>query len=124
MIKTFHVRTHLQLVDVFTKALGAPVFLDLTNRLDLINIFSSNITYPQSWQDSEAISTAKAALVLRGVVKKINQKNKPEAVMNKGRLTRARRTKEQKKKRGLNDSSNNSISVLLRKLLVALKGVS
>ena len=57
-------------------------------------------------------------------VKKINQKNKPEAVMNKGRLTRARRTKEQKKKRGLNDSSNSNISILLRKLLVALKGVS
>ena len=57
-------------------------------------------------------------------VKKINQKNKLEAVMSKGRLTRARRTKEQKKKRGLNDSSNNSISILLRKLLVALKGVS
>ena len=55
------------------------------------------------------------------IVKKINQKNKPEAVMNKGRLTRVRKTKEQKKKRGSNDSS---ISILLRKLLVALKGVS
>ena len=66
MIKTFHVRTHLQLADVFTKALGAHVFLDLINRLGLLNIFSSNITYPQSWQDTEVISTAEATLVLRG----------------------------------------------------------
>ena len=57
-------------------------------------------------------------------VKKIKQRSKPEAVMNEGRQTRARRTKEQKKKKGLNDSSNSSISILLRKLLVALKGIS
>ena len=29
MIKTFHVKTHLQLANVFTKALGALVSLDL-----------------------------------------------------------------------------------------------
>ena len=57
-------------------------------------------------------------------VKKIKQRSKPEAVMNEGRQTRARRIKEQKKKKGLNDSSNSSISILLRKLLVALKGIS
>ena len=39
--------------------------------------------------------------------------------MNKERQTRVRKTKEQKKKKGLNDSS---IGVLLGKLLVALKG--
>ena len=84
MIKTFHVRTHLQLVDVFTKALGAPVFLDLTNRLDLINIFSSNISYPQSWQDTEAISTTEAALVLRGAIKK-KPKTKGKGKLKKGK---------------------------------------
>ena len=41
--------------------------------------------------------------------------------MNKERPTHVRKTKEQKKKRGLNGSS---ISILLRKLLVALKRVS
>ena len=66
MIKTFHVRTHLQLANVFTKALGTPAFLDLISRLGLLNIFSSNITYPQSWQDTEAISTVEATLILRG----------------------------------------------------------
>ena len=121
MIKTFHVRTNLQLADVFTKALGAPAFLDLISRLGLLNLFSPNITYPQSLQDSEAISTAEAALVLKGAVKKIKQRNKPEAMMNEGRQSRARRSKEQKKKKGLNDSS---FGILLRKLLVALKGIS
>ena len=66
MIKTFHVRTHLQLANVFTKALGTPAFLDLISRLGLLNIFNSNITYPQSWQDTEAISTVEATLILRG----------------------------------------------------------
>ena len=84
MIKTFHVKTHLQLANVFTKALGAPVFLDLTNRLDLINIFSSNISYPQSWQDTEAISTTEAALVLRGAIKK-KPKTKGKGKLKKGK---------------------------------------
>ena len=57
-------------------------------------------------------------------VKKIKQRSKPEAMMNEGRQSRARRSKEQKKKKGLNDSSNSSIGILLRKLLVALKGIS
>ena len=97
MIKTFHVRTHLQLVDVFTKALGAPVFLDLTNRLDLINIFSSNISYPQSWQDTEAISTTEAALVLRGAIKK-----KPKTT-GKGKL--------KKGKEGLKEGSKTDLKI-------------
>ena len=42
-------------------------------------------------------------------------------MMNEGRQSRARRSKEQKKKKGLNDSS---FGILLRKLLVALKGIS
>ena len=57
-------------------------------------------------------------MVLRGAVKKINQKKKPEPVLKKEKLTRARKTKMQKKKQGLNDKS---LDLLLRKLLVALK---
>ena len=52
MIKTFHVRTNLQLADVFTKALGVRVFMDLVSRLGLINIFNTSITYPKSLQDT------------------------------------------------------------------------
>ena len=47
MIKTFHVRTNLQLADVFTKGLGVLVFMDLISRLGLINIFNNSITYPK-----------------------------------------------------------------------------
>ena len=68
MIKTFHVRTNLQLADVFTKALGVRVFMDLISRLGLINIFSTSITYPKSLQDTEAISSTEATLVMRGAV--------------------------------------------------------
>ena len=70
MIKTFHVSTNLQLANVFTKALGIPIFMDLISRLGLINIFSNSITYPKSLQDTKAISIAEAALVLKGAVKK------------------------------------------------------
>ena len=70
MIKTFHVRTNLQLADVFTKALGVLVFMDLISRLGLINIFSTGITYPKSLQDTKVISTAKAALVLSGLLRR------------------------------------------------------
>ena len=60
----------------------------------------------------------------RVIVKKIKQRSKPVAMMNKRRQIRARRRKEQKKKKVLNDSSNSSIGILMRKLLVALKGIS
>ena len=70
MIKTFHVRTNLQLADVFTKALGVLVFMDLISRLGLINIFSTSITYPKSLQDTKVISTAEAALVLSGLLRR------------------------------------------------------
>ena len=83
--------------------------------MGLLNIFSSNIAYPQLWQDSEAISTGEAALVLKGAVKKINQKKKPEPVLKKEKPIRGRKIKMQQ---GLND---RSFVLLLRKLLVALK---
>ena len=70
MIKTFHVRTNLQLADVFTKALGVLVFMDLISRLGLINIFSTSITYPKSLKDTKVISTAKVALVLSGLLRR------------------------------------------------------
>ena len=52
-------------------------------------------------------------------VKKINQKKKPKPVLKKEKLIRVRKTKMQKKKQGLN---GRSFDLLLRKLLVALKG--
>ena len=52
-------------------------------------------------------------------IKKHDQQSKDEAVMKKISKARVKKTKEQKKIKGLNDSS---IEVLLRKLLVALKG--
>ena len=49
MLKTFHVRTNLQLADVFTKALGLPIFMNLVSRLGLINVFNTSINYPKSF---------------------------------------------------------------------------
>ena len=63
-------RTNLQLVDVFAKALGVSVFTDLISSLGLINIFSTSITYPKSLQDTEVISTAEAALVMKGLLRR------------------------------------------------------
>ena len=107
------------MVDVFTKALGVSAFMNLINRLGLLNIFSNCIIYPKPFQDIEAVSTSEAALVLRGSVKKHDQKSKSEAVVKKDSKARAKKTKVQKKTISLNDSS---IGVLLRKLLVVLKG--
>ena len=70
MIKTYHVRTDLQLADILTKALGSPAFMNLVSRLGLINVFSSSIQYPKSFQDSATVPTSEIALVLRGAVKK------------------------------------------------------
>ena len=118
MIKTFHVKTDMQLADVFTKALGVSAFMNLINRLGLLNIFSNCIIYPKPFQDTEAISTSEAALVLRGTVKKHDQKNKSEGMVKKDSKARVKKTEVQKKKMSLNDSS---IGVWLRKLLVALQ---
>ena len=63
-------RTNLQLVDVFAKALGVFVFTYLISSLGLINIFSTSITYPKSLQDTEVISTAEAALVMKGLLRR------------------------------------------------------
>ena len=52
-------------------------------------------------------------------IKKHDQKNKNGAVMKKVSKARVKKTKEQKRVIRLNDSS---IGVLLRKLLVVLKG--
>ena len=40
VIRTFHVTSNLQVVDIFTKALGLPTFSRLMNRLGLIDIFA------------------------------------------------------------------------------------
>ena len=119
MIKAFHVKTDMQLANVFTKALGVLAFMNLINRLGLLNIFSNCIIFPKLFQDTEAVSTSGAALVLRGTVKKLGQKSKSEAVVKKEGKTCVRKTKVQKKTMSLNDKS---FGILLRKLLVVLKG--
>ena len=55
----------------------------------------------------------------RHCVKKHDQKSKSEAVMKKDSKAHVKKTKVQKKTMSLNDSS---IGVLLKKLLVVLKG--
>lgn len=74
MIKTFHVRTNFQLADLFTKAFGVPAFMNLVSTLGLLNVYSASIIYPRPFQDTTAVSTSEAALVLRGTVKKKGMK--------------------------------------------------
>ena len=104
---------------MFTKALGVPDFMNLINRLGLLNIFSNCIIYPKPYQDTEVVSTSEATLVFRGTIKKPNQKSKGEAVVKKEGKTRVRKAKVQKKTIVQNDKS---IDILLSKLLVVLKG--
>ena len=123
MMKTFHLRTHLQLADVFTKALGIPTFLDLISRLGLINIFSANITYPQSLQDTEAISTSEVALVLRGAVK---NKTKGVVELKKGIAEMKERCKSGLKKniaqtkQGNQSLNQKKLKVWLKKIIAAI----
>ena len=95
MIKTFHVRTNLQLADVFTKALGLPAFMNLVSRLGLINVFNTSINYPKQFQDSVAVPTSEAALVLRGTTKKKDEKKITKSVsgLRKARLNKSKNLK-------------------------------
>ena len=97
MIKTFYVRTDLQLANIFTKALGSPTFMNLVSRLGLINVFSSSIQYPKSFQDSAAVPTPKAALVLRGTVKK---RVEEQTVKNESGLSKSKESKKEGMKKG------------------------
>lgn len=47
-IKTFHVASNSQVVDIFTKALGISAFTRLASRLGLIDIFVSKSIKPHS----------------------------------------------------------------------------
>ena len=115
MIKTFHVRIDLQLVDIFTKALGFPAFMNLVSRLGLINVFHTSINYPKPFQDSLAVPTLEAALVLRGTVKKKDEKKlaKSGSGSSKARLSKCKnlkkgqngmKTVKLKLKKGLNET--------------------
>ena len=97
MIKTFHLRTNLQLADVFTKALGLPAFMNLVSRLGLINVFNTSINYPKPFQDSLAVPTSEAALVLRGTVKKRDEKKfiKNGSASSKVRLSKCKKLKKE-----------------------------
>ena len=145
MIKTFHVRTDLQLVDIFTKALGLLAFMNLVSRLGLINAFNTSINYPKPFQDSLAMPTLEAALVLRGNVKKKDEKKlaKSGSGSSKARLSKCKNLKKGqngmkivklKLKKGLNETkgfegrvkSFNETTEFwieqLNKLFVVLKG--
>ena len=109
MIKTYHVRTDLQLADILTKALGSPAFMNLVSRLGLINVFSSSIQYPKSFQDSATVPTSEIALVLRGIVKKRVEK---QTVKNESGLSKSKESKKGglksvklKNKKSLNDNN-------------------
>lgn len=39
-IKTIHVRTHNQLADILTKALGYPDFVKFLSKLDVLNLYT------------------------------------------------------------------------------------
>lgn len=119
MIKTFHVKTNMQLANVFTKALGVPTFMNLIDRLRLINIFCNCIIFPKPFQDTEAVCTSEVALVLRGTVKKSVQKRRSEVVLKKESKNEISKAKMQKK---TVDQNDKSIVILLRKLLVTLEG--
>ena len=144
MIKTFHVRTNLQLADVFTKALGLPAFMNLVSRLGLINVFNTSINYLKPFQDSIAMPTSEVALVLRGTIKKKDEKKITKSVSGsrKARLNKSKNLKNDRNgtktvrlkfKKGQNDIKGlegrvTSFNVMakfwieqLQKLLVVLK---
>ena len=87
---------NLQLADVFTKALGLPVFMNLVSRLGLINVFNKSINYPKSFQDSIAVPTSEAALVFRGTVKKKDEKKVTKSGLGsrKARLNKCKNLKK------------------------------
>ena len=135
---------NLQLADVFTKALGLPVFMNLGSRLGLINVFNTSINYPKSFQDSIAVPTSEVSLFLRGTIKKKDEKKVTKSGLGsrKARLNKCKNLKKGqngtkivrlKFKKGLNDTlglegrvkSFNEMAEFwieqLQKLLVVLK---
>ena len=83
--------------------------MNLVSRLGLINVFSSSIQYPKSFQNSLAMPTLEAALVLRGTVKKRAEKQvvKTELGPSKCRELKKEGMKsvKLKNKKSLNDNN-------------------
>ena len=69
--------------------------MNLVSRLGLINVFNKSINYPKSFQDSIAVPTSEAALVLRGTVKKKDEKKVTKSGLGsrKARLNKCKNLK-------------------------------
>ena len=57
VIKLNHVRTHCQLADLLTKALGYKQFSELISKMGLINIYSPSVHLEGECQSSNAAAT-------------------------------------------------------------------
>ena len=58
VIKLNHVRTHCQLVDLLTKALGHKQFSELTSKMRLLNIYSSSVHLKGEYEKKDDASLA------------------------------------------------------------------
>jgi len=66
VIKTFHVSINLQVVDIFTKALGLPAFSRLVNSLRLVDIFAPSLNVPFSSTSTSVQVSEQLVQDLRG----------------------------------------------------------
>ena len=119
--------------------------MNLVSRLGLINVFNTCTNYPKPFQDSLAVPTLETTLVLRGIVKKRDEKKfiKNGSGSSKVRLSKCKELKKErngmksvklKHKQGLNDNKsfkgrkkacNETVAFWIKqlsKLLVVLRG--
>lgn len=66
VIKTFHISSNLQVVDIFTKALGLPAFSRLVNSLGLVDIFAPSLNVPFSFTSTSVQVLEQLVQDLRG----------------------------------------------------------
>jgi len=64
VIKLNHLRTHCQLVDLLTKALGFKQFSELVSKMGLLNIYSSSVHLEGRCQRQDRASLAAAPVQL------------------------------------------------------------
>ena len=64
VIKLNHLRTHCQLVDLLTKALGYKQFSELVSKMGLLNIYSSSVHLEGKCQRQDHASLAAAPVQL------------------------------------------------------------
>jgi hypothetical protein len=59
LIRTLHVKSHLQLADIFTKPLGCGLFHNLLSKMNIIDIFHLEGEYQPIKQQPDQRSTSK-----------------------------------------------------------------